>query len=115
MREKTKELIQKICKTNGKTTDEEYVELAKKATRYLYTLPEEESNEFAHLGYGEMLDMCCPPEEIENYERNYYLANYASEEEREEAKKYFGLDAQEMEKIIRENKDPNIGQEQFHF
>lgn len=115
MRTETQNLIKKICKTNKGTTEEEYVELAKKATRYLYTLSEEERDEFARLGYGEMLDMCCPMEKIRYYDRDYYLANYANEEEREEAREYFGLDAQEMEKIIRENKDPNIGQEQFHF
>ena len=103
MRTETQNLIKKICKTNKYTTDEEYVELYKEMIRYLHTLPETESDEFAHSGYGEMLETCCPPEKIENYERDYYLANYASEEEREEARKMLGLD---IEEIIRLNKNP---------
>lgn len=101
MRDRTKDFIKKINQTNEHTTDEEYTELYYELTKYLYTLPQEEQDEFAKTGYGEMLYMCCPMEKVRNYDRDYYLANYATKEEQEEARKVFGLD---IEEIIRLNK-----------
>lgn len=60
---KTREFIKRIIGTGKHTTDEEFLQLRRELTAHLETLSEEERDEFAQLGYGEMLEMCCPPEQ----------------------------------------------------
>ncbi len=59
---KTREFIKRILCTDEHTTDKEFLQLRRELIAHLRTLSKEECDEFAQLGYGEMLEMCCPPE-----------------------------------------------------
>ena len=61
---KTREFIKRIIGTGKHTTDEEFLQLRSELIAHLETLSKEERDEFAQLGYGEMLEMCCPPERV---------------------------------------------------
>ena len=52
---KTREFIKRILCTDKHTTDEEFLQLRRELIAYLRKLSEKERDEFAQLGYGEML------------------------------------------------------------
>lgn len=65
MNAKTKDFIKRITANTGNEDDAYFVDIYNELNAYFETQPKEERDEFVRSGYGEMLEMCLPPETLQ--------------------------------------------------